>query len=272
MVSNAWTKPVDPYIRDTTGRVVGYVLINGKAPPRPKSSNPRKGNGPVYNQGPFIRVKVQIPEHRWKGFRTEKTTYVERYVKIHVPPHGDLPSRDPDNKPTLRLYKKRQLLVMTDPDPDDRQRIIGDRRSSGALIYMDSKGKLRVNKEVWEQEGKLGIPVDVEYVEPKPKDMYVSLDEPEEEVKPVERHMPYGTYVPKHEAVVHTPTREEALREALERAAEKKQRGKPLTKWEQGMLDAQEILSDRSQDELPDDPCESGTHRNEPTKSDRSIP
>lgn len=244
------------YIRDATGQVIGYALDDRGNPPR----QIRKGGGPVFNIGPLLRFRVKVKVNTWKGFRTEKEKWVERYYRISVPAHGDLPIRDPDNPPKLRMYqgtdprgkgKRMMVHTYTDPLEEYRAKVVGEGRGSGALVYMNSKGQLRVNQEVWQEKGLVGIPIDVEYK----VDLMTGEDTEPEAVEPeaVEAY----TYKPKRDeeekSRVSVEDKEKGIQRQLETALTKRRRGKELTEYEAGLVDM-EALKEQYRQDMEADP------------------
>lgn len=234
------------YIRDPTGQVIGYTLDAGGNPPRLI----RKGQGPVFNLGPFMRVKVKIRRRTWKGFKTGREQHVERYYRISVTPHGDLPIRDPDNPPKLRMYqgtdprgqgKRLMVHTYTDPLEEYRAKVVGEGRGSGALVYMNAKGKLRVNQDVWQEKGLIGIPIDVEYK--------VNLATGEVTVPAVEEPIVREafTYVPKRdkgEQKVNVEDKQKGIQRQLDTALAKRRKGRDLTEYEVGLVEGYRTRGD----------------------------
>lgn len=244
---------LNDYIRDATGQVIGYVLnAQGKAPPRAKQGQIRKGHGPVFNIGPFMTVKVRQLRNKWKGFTVDKEQWVERCYRINVPQHGDLPIIDPDNPPVLRLYdgrsardKGKRLFIHTYHDPMEqfKARVVGEGRDSGALVYMNRRGQLKVNRDVWARKGFVGIPIDVEFgvegtYETRIPDMFVDLTPRAEAEAPEEDNRKEFTYVPEHkDKRVAVMDKAESIRRQLETALAKRRRGKELTDYETGLVE-----------------------------------
>lgn len=235
------------YIRDATGQVIGYTLDAGGNPPRLI----RKGQGPVFNLGPFLRVRVKVRARTWKGFRTERTKYVERNYRISVTPHGDLPIRDPDNPPKLRMYqgtdprgqgKRLMVHTYTDPLEEYRAKVVGEGRGSGALVYMNAKGQLKVNQDVWGEKGLVGIPIGVEY---KVNLATGEVTTPEAVEEPEEREA--YTYTPKRdkgEQKVTVEDKQKGIQRQLDTALAKRRQGGDLTEYEVGLVEGYRTRGD----------------------------